>query len=132
MKTLPLRIFLALSLGIVIGIVCGQLDGGAAFAEHYLKPFGTMFVTALQFVVVPVVLFSMIGGILSMDDMKKSAPWVGKPWFTFSVPQPSPVSSVLLWRSCFVPQASFPFCVPRKTPHGRARLLSALWIRSWA
>ena len=33
--------------------------------------FGDIFVNLLKFIVVPVVLFSMIDGILAMDDMKK-------------------------------------------------------------
>ena len=35
------------------------------------KPFGTIFVNLLKFIVVPVVLLSMIDGIISMGDMKK-------------------------------------------------------------
>ena len=41
------------------------------FTTNYLKPFGTIFVNLLKFIVVPVVLLSMIDGILSMGDMKK-------------------------------------------------------------
>ena len=36
-----------------------------------MKPFGDIFVHLLKFIVVPVVLLSMIDGILSMGDMKK-------------------------------------------------------------
>ena len=68
--TLPMQILLALVLGIAAGLVCG-LAGLGAFTANYLKPFGDIFVNLLKFIVVPVVLFSMIGGILSMDDMKK-------------------------------------------------------------
>lgn len=68
--SLPLQILLALVLGIAVGLVC-SFTGTAAFTENYLKPFGTIFVNLLKFIVVPVVLFSMIEGILSMDDMKK-------------------------------------------------------------
>ena len=68
--SLPMQILLALVLGILAGLVCG-LAGQGKFAENYLKPFGDIFVNLLKFIVVPVVLFSMIGGILSMGDMKK-------------------------------------------------------------
>ena len=68
--TLPMQILLALVLGIAAGLVCG-LAGLGDFTVNYLKPFGDIFVNLLKFIVVPVVLFSMIGGILSMDDMKK-------------------------------------------------------------
>ena len=68
--TLPMQILLALVLGIAAGLVCG-LAGLGDFTVNYLKPFGDIFVNLLKFIVVPVVLFSMIDGILSMDDMKK-------------------------------------------------------------
>ena len=68
--TLPMQILIALILGIVVGLIC-YFTGNAAFTENYLKPIGTIFVNLLKFIVVPVVLFSMIDGILSMDDMKK-------------------------------------------------------------
>ena len=68
--TLPMQILLALVLGIAAGLVCG-LAGLGDCTANYLKPFGDIFVNLLKFIVVPVVLFSMIGGILSMDDMKK-------------------------------------------------------------
>ena len=67
---LPMRIFLALILGIVVGLVL-YFAGAAEFTTSYLKPFGDIFVNLLKFIVVPVVLFSMIDGIISMGDMKK-------------------------------------------------------------
>ena len=68
--TLPMQILIALILGIIVGLICFFTDN-AAFTANYLKPIGTIFVNLLKFIVVPVVLFSMIDGILSMDDMKK-------------------------------------------------------------
>ena len=68
--TLPMRILIALILGITVGLIC-TFTGTAAFTTNYLKPFGDIFVNLLKFIVVPVVLFSMIDGILSMDNMKK-------------------------------------------------------------
>ncbi len=68
--SLPVQILGALILGDIVGLVC-YFAGLADFTANYLKPFGTIFVNLLKFIVVPVVLFSMIDGILSMDDMKK-------------------------------------------------------------
>ena len=68
--TLPVQILIALLLGIGVGIVC-YAAGLGSFTKDYLKPFGDIFVNLLKFIVVPVVLFSMIEGILSMGDMKK-------------------------------------------------------------
>ena len=68
--SLPMQILIALILGIVVGLVC-YFAGLGDFTKNYLKPFGDIFVNLLKFIVVPVVLLSMIDGILSMDDMRK-------------------------------------------------------------
>ena len=68
--SLPMQILIALIGGIIAGLIC-FFAGVPEFTTNYLKPFGTIFVNLLKFIVVPVVLLSMIDGILSMDDMKK-------------------------------------------------------------
>ena len=67
---LPMRILLAMVLGIAVGLVCSLTDT-PELTTNYLKPFGDIFVNLLKFIVVPVVLLSMIDGIVSMDSMKK-------------------------------------------------------------
>ena len=69
--SLPIQILIALILGVIVGLVASFIEGGPAFTANYLKPFGTIFVNLLKFIVVPVVLLSMIQGIVSMEDMKK-------------------------------------------------------------
>lgn len=68
--SLPKQIVLALILGIAVGLIF-YFVGKPEFTTNYLKPFGTIFVNLLKFIVVPVVLLSMIDGIISMGDMKK-------------------------------------------------------------
>ena len=68
--TLPVQIVIALFAGVAVGLIC-YFAGVSEFTTQYLKPFGTIFVNLLKFIVVPVVLLSMIDGILSMGDMKK-------------------------------------------------------------
>ena len=68
--SLPTQIFIALVAGIVVGLIC-YFAGAGDFTAKYLKPFGDIFVNLLKFIVVPVVLFSMIDGILSMGDLRK-------------------------------------------------------------
>ena len=41
------------------------------FAESYIKPFGTIFLNLIKFIVVPIVLFSIMCGIISMSDIRK-------------------------------------------------------------
>ena len=69
-NNLPVQILIALVAGIAVGLVC-YFAGLADFTATYLKPFGDIFVNLLKFIVVPVVLLSMIDGILSMGDMKQ-------------------------------------------------------------
>jgi Na+/H+-dicarboxylate symporter len=69
--SLPVQIVIALILGVIVGLIASFIEGGPAFTADYLKPFGTIFVNLLKFIVVPVVLLSMIQGIVSMEDMKK-------------------------------------------------------------
>ena len=69
-RILPMRILIALVLGIAVGLIC-YFGGFADLTTKYFKPFGDIFVNLLKFIVVPVVLLSMIDGILSMNDMRK-------------------------------------------------------------
>ncbi len=66
--SLALQIFIALLAAIVVGLL---MQGHAAFATSYIKPFGTIFLNLLKFIVVPIVLFSIMAGIISMSDIRK-------------------------------------------------------------
>ena len=65
---LSIKILVALILGIIVGIL---MQGNADIAENYIRPFGTIFLNLLKFIVVPIVLFSIMSGIISMSDIKK-------------------------------------------------------------
>ena len=69
--SLPLLIFGAMVLGTLVGIVASGNEAWVAIISTYVKPFGTIFVNLLKAVVVPVVLLSIICGMISMDDVKK-------------------------------------------------------------
>ena len=64
-------IFIALVLGCILGGILIAVPGGAAFSTRYIKPIGTIFINLLKFIVVPIVLFSMVCGMISMKDIKK-------------------------------------------------------------
>lgn len=66
-----LQIFIGLLSGIFLGLILMIVPDGTAVANRYIKPFGTIFLNLLKFVVVPVVLLSITCGILSMKDAKK-------------------------------------------------------------
>ena len=66
--SLTTQIAAALVLAIITGVL---LQGHSSFANEFIKPFGTIFLNLLKFIVVPLVLFSIMSGILSMNDMSK-------------------------------------------------------------
>lgn len=67
--SLALQIFIALVLAIIAGILLGSRN--AQFANDYIKPFGTIFLNLIKFIVCPIVLFSIMCGIISMKDVKQ-------------------------------------------------------------
>ncbi len=66
--SLATQIFIALVLGIIVG-VC--LTNQSAFAVKYIKPFGTIFLNLVKWVVTPLVFFSIMAGVISMRDIRK-------------------------------------------------------------
>lgn len=66
--SLAMQIFIAMLLAIFTGLL---LQGRADFADNIIKPFGTIFLNLVKFIVVPIVLFSIMCGIISMSDIRK-------------------------------------------------------------
>ena len=69
-KGMPLatQIFIALVLGIIAGIA---MTGQVPFVNGYIKPFGTIFLNLIKWVVTPLVFFSIMAGVISMKDIRK-------------------------------------------------------------
>ena len=65
---LSTQIFIALVLAIIAGIA---LTGHPEFATGYIKPFGTIFLNLIKWIVGPLVFFSIMAGVVSMRDIKK-------------------------------------------------------------
>ena len=80
---LSVKIFIGLIVGIILGMLCvndGILDNtfflesnvtSLKLLQEYIKPIGDIFLNLLKFVVVPIVLLSIICGIISLSDIKK-------------------------------------------------------------
>ena len=66
--SLAFKIFIALVLAIIAGLL---LQGHTDFATNYIKPFGTIFLNLVKFIVGPIVLFSIMAGVVSMKDVRK-------------------------------------------------------------
>lgn len=65
---LPAWIFIGMLLGIVAGLC---FLGHGDFTTAYIKPFGTIYINLLKFLVVPVVLTSIVSGVVSLGDIKR-------------------------------------------------------------
>ena len=76
-RKLPLAfwIFVGLLVGIAAGMALMNISVGGIegkdFAKAYIKPWGDIFLNLLKFVVVPIVLFSIAAGVISMKDISK-------------------------------------------------------------
>lgn len=64
--SLTWQILIALILGFLVGML---MQGNVEFAKEYIYPIGTIFLRLLKFVVVPLVLVSIILGLISMKDV---------------------------------------------------------------
>lgn len=66
--SLTAKIFIALVLGILAGFA---LQRNPAIAVTYIKPVGTIYLNLIKMIVVPVVLLSIMQGIISLQDVRK-------------------------------------------------------------
>lgn len=69
MKKLALhwKILIGMLLGIIWALLSSSL-GWSAFTINWIDPFGTIFINLLKLIAVPLVLFSIIGGVANIGD----------------------------------------------------------------
>jgi len=61
-----------ISIGLILGVLAGlALQGNADIATGYIKPIGTIYLNLIKMIVVPVVLLSIVQGIVSLQDVRK-------------------------------------------------------------
>lgn len=64
---------------LVLGILCGlALQSNPEIANTYIKPIGTIFLNLIKMIVVPLVVFSIMTGVISLQDVKKVGAIGGK------------------------------------------------------
>jgi Na+/H+-dicarboxylate symporter len=71
---LGVKILIGLIAGIIVGAIFWAAMGAeaaGAFTAKYIKPFGDIFVNLLKYIVVPLVLLSIMDGVISMGDIGK-------------------------------------------------------------
>ena len=98
--SLAVQIFIALGLGIIAGIIF-LAAGRADLAVSYVKPFGTIFLNLIKFIVVPIVLSSIICGVISMKDIRKVGAIGGKTVLYYTLTTAFAIAIGLLISNCF-------------------------------
>ena len=64
---------------LVLGVLCGlALQSNPEIANTYIKPIGTIFLNLIKMIVVPLVVFSIMTGVISLQDVKKVGAIGGK------------------------------------------------------
>lgn len=76
-RKLHWQIILGLVLGLVFGVIAA-INGWGGFVSDWVSPFGTIFITALKLIAVPLVLASLIAGVASLADLRKLSRIGGK------------------------------------------------------
>ena len=66
--SLPAWIFIGMLAGILVGLLFTK---NAQFTTDWIKPIGTIYINLLKFLVVPVVLFSIADGVISLKDLRR-------------------------------------------------------------
>ena len=58
-------------LGVLIGLLMTQFEGGKEIVQDWIKPFGTIFINSLKLIAVPLILASLIKGVSDLKDISK-------------------------------------------------------------
>lgn len=77
--SLPLyvQILLGMLAGVLIGVAALQVDG-VLFVQHWIRPWGQVFVRLLQLIAIPLVFISLIKGVMGLKDISKFSRIGGK------------------------------------------------------
>ena len=80
MKKLALhwQIVLGMVLGVAVGLLMTQFEGGAEIVEDWIKPFGSMFINSLKLIAVPLIFASLIKGVSDLKDISKLSKMGGR------------------------------------------------------
>lgn len=86
MKRLNLstKIFISLILGIILGVVISQFQL-TFLLENIIQPVGTIFLSLMKMVIVPLVFCTLIASITNVGDMSSLVFWVRKHSFIIFV-----------------------------------------------
>lgn len=72
------QILLGMVLGVLVGLIMTQFDGGSEIVRDWIKPFGTIFINSLKLIAVPLIFASLIKGVSDLKDISKLSKMGGK------------------------------------------------------
>ena len=80
MKKLALhwQILLGMVLGVLVGLIMTQFEGGREIVKDWIKPLGTIFINSLKLIAVPLILASLIKGVSDLKDISKLSKMGGR------------------------------------------------------
>ena len=105
-KKLHWQIILGLLLGLVFGVAAAS-NGWGGFVDAWVRPFGTIFITALKLIAVPLVLASLITGVASLSDLRKLSRIGGKTIGIYMLTTAVAVTLGVLLADLFQPGGTF-------------------------
>lgn len=67
------RVLVALALGLVFGLTLSNIMGDAAgpWLEQWVRPVGDLFIQLIRMMIVPLILFTLVSGVMAMGDPAK-------------------------------------------------------------
>ncbi|AKP51370.1 dicarboxylate/amino acid:cation symporter [Cyclobacterium amurskyense] len=109
-RKIPLhtQILIGLVLGLAVGLVVVKFRISPDFINDYVQPIGTIFITSLKMIAVPLVLASLIVGVSNLGDITKLSRIGGKTILTYIFTTALSVSVGLLLVNLFNPGKSLP------------------------
>ncbi len=72
------QILLGMVLGVLVGLIMTQFDGGSEIVRDWIKPLGTIFINSLKLIAVPLILASLIKGVSDLKDISKLSKMGGR------------------------------------------------------
>lgn len=72
------QILLGMVIGVLVGVLMTQFDGGKELVQDWIKPFGKIFINALKLIAVPLILASLIKGVSDLKDISKLSAMGGR------------------------------------------------------